>query len=126
MLFDHATIVTGSGPRGVLAARLSEVPRVRILRLAAGREDRHPRLHIPIGYSRTFCDPRSLGGSSSIDGLGFTRNQAMDQDFWEPMGNRGWSFAEAPRCFRRMERVEGSADDLGGGGPMSVSYARDH
>ena len=149
MRFDY--VIVGAGSAGcVLAARLSEDPRAQVLLLEAGPEDRHPWLHIPLGYGKTFRDPnvswqfqtepeestggrsltiprgKVLGGSSSINGLGFTRGQADDYDTWAQMGNRGWSFSEVLPYFKRMERFEGGADEFrGGDGPMSVSYARD-
>jgi choline dehydrogenase-like flavoprotein len=93
-------IVVGGGSAGcVLAARLSEDPRLSVLLVEAGPADRNPWLHIPSGFFRTINNPRFdwryetepepalngrriawprgrvLGGSSAINGLIYIRGR---------------------------------------------------
>ena len=55
--FDY--IVTGAGSAGAaVAARLSESGKYSVLLLEAGGKDTNPWIHIPLGFARTFIDPK--------------------------------------------------------------------
>ena len=55
--FDY--IIVGAGSAGcVLAHRLTQSGRYRVLLLEAGGRDTNPWIHIPLGYGKLFTDPR--------------------------------------------------------------------
>ncbi|MEJ0015050.1 MAG: GMC family oxidoreductase N-terminal domain-containing protein [Acetobacteraceae bacterium] len=132
--FDY--VIVGSGAAGsVLANRLTEEPGATVCVLEAGPPDRHPFIHVPAGFIKMLFNPnftwqfktepsegsggraipttqgRTLGGSSSINGMIYNRGQRADLDSWAQRGNRGWGYVDMLPYYKRTERRIGIADD---------------
>jgi choline dehydrogenase len=144
-------IVVGAGSAGcVLAGRLSEDPATTVLLLEAGPPDRSPWIHLPIGYGKTMwsdkvnwryytdAEPnmngrriywprgKTLGGSSSINGLIYIRGQRQDYDHWAALGNPGWGYEDVLPCFVKSENNQRGASAFhGANGPLRVSDIAD-
>ena len=147
---DADYVVVGAGSTGcVVAARLSETG-AKVVLLEAGPKDTLPWIHIPAGMLRLLYHPvvnwnysaegtdgsagrrihwprgKTLGGSSSINGMLYVRGNPADFDGWAQMGCRGWSFDDVLPFFRKSEDYQqgGDPEVRGSGGPLKVEDYR--
>jgi choline dehydrogenase len=143
--FDY--IIVGAGSAGcVLANRLSQSGKDRVLLIEAGGSDRSPLIQVPLGYGLTFADPKYnwmyttepdqalnhrtsfwprgkvLGGSSSLNAMVYVRGQPGDYNDWRDAGNPGWGWEDVLPYFKKSEdHVWGASAHHGAGGELRVS-----
>jgi choline dehydrogenase-like flavoprotein len=144
-------IIAGGGTTGCLmAGRLSEDPKLKVLLIEAGPNDSSPFIRLPKGMLKLWADPRhiylyltewisyklggnpeallrgrGLGGSSKINGMLFLRGQPEDYDGLAAMGLRGWSWQEILPCFRGLEdNPLGETEWRGRGGAIPLHVAK--
>ncbi|QPM88970.1 choline dehydrogenase [Pseudooceanicola algae] len=121
-------VIIGSGSAGsVMASRLSEDGKNRVIVLEFGGSDAGPFIQMPAALSypmnmarydwgfqsepepglggRRLVTPRGkvIGGSSSINGMVYVRGHARDFDHWADQGAAGWGYADVLPYFKRME-----------------------
>mgnify|MGYP001296559438 FL=1 len=143
-------LIVGSGAAGaIVAARLSENLDASVILLEAGGKNNSLLLRVPgLGFAAanhpkynwgfeaepspamdnrklTWLQGRVLGGSSSINGMIYTRGHSREYDIWRQMGCEGWGSNDVLPYFKRLESFEDSnSRELGKEGPVSIRKAK--
>ena len=146
--FDY--IVVGAGTSGcILANRLSQDTKNRVLILEAGGNDNWIWFHIPVGYLFAIGNPRSdwmfrtesepglngrslayprgkvIGGCSAINAMISMRGQGADYDHWRQLGLSGWGRDDVWPLFRKLEdHFLGDSEHHGTGGGWRIEAPR--
>jgi len=148
-MFD--TIIVGAGSSGcVIANRLTESGTERVLLIEAGGGYNDPLILMPKGFSKLMNDPRrawrwpaqrfvanealgtenwirgrALGGSSSINGMIYSRGHLQDYEDWKARAGADWGWDAMKKAFMAIEDHELPPTDFRGrGGPLHVQTCR--
>ncbi|GAB0093753.1 hypothetical protein DMENIID0001_089280 [Sergentomyia squamirostris] len=139
---EYDFIIVGAGSGGsVVASRLSENPKWKILLLEAGGDppneaeipatsydlpgtkydwnyftEKSIKASISLTKGSSWPRGKMLGGCSSHNGFIYMRGNRQDYDEWEALGNTGWGWKDVLQYFKKSEgnKNDEIADQYGG------------
>lgn len=139
---DYVVVGAGSAGSAIVRRLVDAGHSVHVIE--AGGVDSSPHIHSPQGWpallmsendwavmttpqehlgGRVVYWPRgkTLGGSSSLNGMIYMRGDRSDYDGWAAAGADGWSWSDVLPYFLRSEDHADGADEYhGSGGPLHV------
>ncbi|CZR59352.1 related to choline dehydrogenase and related flavoproteins [Phialocephala subalpina] len=155
--FDY--VIVGGGTSGlVIANRLSELANVTVAVIEAGASVfNNPNVTDVGGYGlafgtdidwayqstnqtyaggakQTLRAAKAVGGTSTINGMAYTRAEDVQVDAWELLGNAGWNWDSllpyylksedftTPAAFQIADGVTYNPADHGTSGPLDTGY----
>ena len=139
-------IIVGAGSAGCpLAERLSADPSRSVLLVESGPPDKSIFIHMPRGLgvilnpgSKYIWDyqvqtggnqpterwyrGRTLGGSSSVNGMIYMRGAPLDYNGWAALGCDGWGWNDVAPTFVALEdHDQGAGPERGSGGLQKIT-----
>ncbi|KAF4200210.1 hypothetical protein CNMCM8927_003789 [Aspergillus lentulus] len=141
-------VIVGGGTSGlVIANRLSEMENVTVAVIEAGESVLH-NLNVSdvMGYSTAFGTAidwayqtenqtyaggsrqtmragKAIGGTSTINGMTYTRAQNVQIDAWESAGNDGWNWKDLLPYYEKSEGFQiPTSDQIAHGAGYNIRY----